>query len=130
MRSLTGAGLAILFLTLFAFTPVSEAVEVPDPKVCDSESDEVRTARPGGSVATKASGKVSKMDQRNFCLALHPIKDPVNRFKHKDHSNFYCSLVLNRDMQNYCYAVVIGDPKRCDLIVSKEVEKECLEKSK
>ncbi len=130
MRSLTGGGLAILFLTLFAFTPVSEAVEVPDPKVCDTETDEVRTARPGGSVATQASGKVSKMDQRNLCLALHPIKDPVDRTMHKDHSMYYCSLVLNRDMQNYCYAVVKGNVKMCDLIVSKEVEKECLEKSK
>ena len=49
---------------------------------------------------------------------------------YEEHSMYYCSLVLNRDMQNYCYGVVQGNVKMCDLIVSKKVEKECLEKSK
>lgn len=130
MRMSTGATLAILLLSLLAFTPVSNAVEVPDPAVCDADTDEARAGKPGGSVAAQASGKVSQMDQRNLCLALHPIKDPVNRFMHKDHSTYYCTLILNRDAQNYCYGVVKGEPKYCDLIVSPQVEKDCLEKSK
>jgi len=38
-------------------------------------------------------------------------------------------LILNRDIQTYCYAVVEKNSKKCDLIVSKELEEECLKKS-
>ena len=144
--------LLIVFLTSWAFVPLSwAAVEVPDPKLCDAESAEVRQGRPGGaevktvdgvgpmqkmtraqeawSSAAKASGKIPGPDKRHLCLALNPIKNPENRFKHKDHSTFYCTQILNRDIQNYCYAVVEKNSKKCDLIVSKELEKECLKKS-
>ena len=144
--------LLIVFLTSWAFAPLSwAAVEVPDPKLCDAESTEVRQGRPGGaevktvdgvgpmqkmtraeeawSSAAKASGKIPALDKRHLCLALNPIKNPENRFKHKDHSTFYCTQILNRDIQNYCYAVVEKNSKKCDLIVSKELEKECLKKS-
>ncbi|HAX45420.1 MAG TPA: hypothetical protein DCX78_01140 [Nitrospina sp.] len=130
MRKLAGAGLAVLFLSVMSFVPVSEAVEIPDPKICDTETAEARAGRPGGSVASKASGNVSAQDQRHLCLALHPIKDPTNRFMHKDHSTYYCTLILNRDSQAYCYAVLQADPKKCNNIVSKELETDCLEKSK
>ena len=82
------------------------------------------------SAAAKSSGNVSKEDKRHLCLALSPIKNPESRYKHKDHSNYYCTLILNRDSQAYCYAVVTGDPKQCNNIVSSELEKECLEKAK
>ena len=144
--------LLIVFLTSWAFAPLSwAAVEIPDPKLCDAESTEVRQGRPGGaevktvdgvgpmqkmtraekawSSAAKASGKIPPPDKRHLCLALNPIKNPENRFKHKDHSTFYCTQILNRDIQNYCYAVVEKNSKKCDLIVSKELEKECLKKS-
>ena len=144
--------LLIVFLTSWAFAPLSwAAVEVPDPELCDAESVEVRQGRPGGaevktvdgvgpmqkmtraqeawSSAAKASGKIPAPDKRHLCLALNPIKNPENRFKHKDHSTFYCTQILNRDIQNYCYAVVEKNSKKCDLIVSKELEKECLKKS-
>ena len=144
--------LLIVFLTSWAFAPLSwAAVEIPDPKLCDAESTEVRQGRPGGaevktvdgvgpmqkmtraeeawSSAAKASGKIPAPDKRHLCLALNPIKNPENRFKHKDHSTYYCTLILNRDIQAYCYAVVEKNSKKCDLIVSKEPEKECLKKS-
>ena len=144
--------LLIVFLTSWPCAPLSwAAVEVPDPKLCDAESAEVRQGRPGGaevktvdgvgpmqkmtraeeawSSAAKASGKIPALDKRHLCLALNPIKNPENRFKHKDHSTFYCTQILNRDIQNYCYAVVEKNSKKCDLIVSKELEKECLKKS-
>ena len=144
--------LLIVFLTSWAFAPLSwAAVEVPAPKLCEAESPEVRQGRPGGaevktvdgvgpmqkmtraqeawSSAAKASGKIPGPDKRHLCLALNPIKNPENRFKHKDHSTFYCTQILNRDIQNYCYAVVEKNSKKCDLIVSKELEKECLKKS-
>ena len=152
MKIGTGVWLLIVFLTLLAFAPLSwAAVEVPDPELCDTESMEVRQGRPGGaevrtvdgigpmkkmtraqeawSSAAKASGKIPALDKRHLCLALNPIKNPENRFKHKDHSTFYCTQILNRDIQNYCYAVVEKNSKKCDLIVSKELEKECLKKS-
>ena len=152
MQIRTGVWLLIVFLTSWAFAPLSwAAVEIPDPKLCDAESTEVRQGRPGGaevrtvdgvgpmekmtraeeawSSAAKASGKIPALDKRHLCLALNPIKNPENRFKHKDHSTFYCTQILNRDIQNYCYAVVEKNSKKCDLIVSKELEKECLKKS-
>ena len=152
MRTLTGAGLAILFLSLFVFAPVLEAAEVPDPTLCDRESKETRKGRPGGaevatvdgrgptekmkrtqeawSSAAKARGKIPPPDRRHLCLALNPIKDTTNRSMHKDYSAYYCTLILNRDIQTYCYALVEKSPKKCDLIVSKELEKECLSKTK
>ncbi len=146
------AQLLIVFLVSWALVPsLWAAVEIPDPKLCDAESVEVRQGRPGGaeirtvdgvgpmgkmsraqeawSSAAKASGKIPAPDKRHLCLALNPIKNPENRFKHKDHSTFYCTQILNRDIQNYCYAVVEKNSKKCDLIVSKELEKECLKKS-
>ena len=152
MRIRTGAWLLVLTLASWVFVPsLWAAVEIPDPKLCDAESAEVRQGRPGGaevrtvdgmgpmekmtraqaawSSAAKASGKIPPLDKRHLCLALNPIKNPENRFKHKDHSTFYCTQILNRDIQNYCYAVVEKNSKKCDLIVSKELEKECLKKS-
>ena len=153
MRIRTCAWLLVLSLASWALAPsLWAAVEIPDPELCDAESAEVRQGRPGGaevrtvdgvgpmqkmtraeeawSSAAKASGKIPGPDKRHLCLALNPIKNPENRFKHKDHSTFYCTQILNRDIQNYCYAVVEKNSKKCDLIVSKELEQECLVKSK
>ena len=153
MKIGTRTCLFMVFLASWAFAPsLWAAVEIPDPKLCDAESTEVRQGRPGGaevktvdgvgpmekmsraqaawSSASKASGKISGSDKRHLCLALNPIKNPENRFKHKDHSTYYCTLILNRDIQAYCYSVAEKNPKKCDLIVSKELEKECLVKSK
>ena len=152
MKIGAGTWLLMTCLTSWAFAPsLWAAVEIPDPKLCDDESAEVRQGRPGGaevkvvdgvgpmqkmtraqeawSSAAKASGKIPGPDKRHLCLALNPIKNPENRFKHKDHSTYYCTLILNRDIQAYCYAVVEKNSKKCDLIVSKELEKECLKKS-
>ena len=152
MRVGIKAQLLIACLVSWALVPsLWAAVEIPDPTLCDTESMEVRQGRPGGaevktvdgvgpmhkmtraqeawSSAAKASGKIPPPDKRHLCLALNPIKNPENRFKHKDHSTFYCTQILNRDIQNYCYAVVEKNSKKCDLIVSKELEKECLKKS-
>jgi len=147
------SGLTVLMMVFFVFALVSPiiAAEVPDPTACDGDGLVVRKGRPGiasvevrdgvgptkklvrdgiYSAAAKSSGKVSKEDKRHLCLALSPIKNPESRYAHKDHSNYYCTLILNRDSQAYCYAVVLGNPKQCDNIVSSELEKECLEKSK
>ena len=146
-------GLTVLMMVFFILAWVSPimAADVPDPTACDGDGAVVRKGRPGiasvevrdgvgpmkkmirdgiYSSAAKSSGKVSKEDKRHLCLALSPIKNPESRYAHKDHSNYYCTLILNRDSQAYCYAVVLGNPKQCDNIVSSDLEKECLEKSK
>ena len=153
MRQYNRAGLTVLMMAflIFALAPSTMAAEIPDPTACDGDGISVRKGRPGiasvevrdgvgptkklvrdgiYSAAAKSSGKVSEEDKRHLCLALSPIKNPENRFLHKDHSNYYCTLILNRDSQAYCYAVVTGDPKQCNNIVSSELEKECLEKAK
>ncbi len=144
-------GWLVVSLTFFIGAPPSMAADVADTKACDEITQEVRKGRPGVdpvtvvdgqgpmtemkktglfSSAAKPTGKLSKEDERNLCLALTPINNPESRYKHKDHSIYYCTLILNRDSQAYCYAIVQGDPKKCDNIVSKELEKECLVKSK
>ena len=147
------AALTVWMMAFFLIALVSSsmAAEVPDPTACDQDGVTVRKGRPGiasvevrdgvgptkelvrdgiYSAAAKSSGKVSKEDKRHLCLALSPIKNPESRYKHKDHSNYYCTLILNRDSQAYCYAVVTGDPKQCNNIVSSDLEKLCLKKSK
>ncbi len=151
MRMNKATNWILLLLAFFMSTPLSLAAEVANTNACDEITQEVRKGRPGVSSVTvidgkgptdpmsrtglfssaaKPTGKLSKEDQRNLCLALTPISDPESRYKHKDHSSYYCTLILNRDSQAYCYAIVLGDPKKCDNIVSAELEKECLAKSK
>ena len=153
MRQNNKVALTVWMMTLFLITLVSfsMAAEVPDPTACDKDGVTVRKGRPGiasvevrdgvgptkelirdgiYSAAAKSSGNVSKEDKRHLCLALSPIKNPESRYKHKDHSNYYCTLILNRDSQAYCYAVVTGDLSKCNNIVSSELEKLCLKKSK
>ena len=142
-------GWLLVSLAFFIGAPLSMAAEVADTKACDEITQDVRKGRPGVAPVTvvdghgpmtkmkmtgfrsvaKPTGKLSKEDERNLCLALTPISNPESRYKHKDHSIYYCTLILNRDSQAYCYGVVQGDPKKCDNIVSRELEKECLVKS-
>ncbi len=143
--------LVVVSLTFFIGVSPSVAVDAADTKSCDEITQDVRKGRPGVdpvtvvdgqgpltemkktglfSSAAKPTGKLSKEDERNLCLALTPVSNPESRYKQKDHSIYYCTLILNRDSQSYCYGVVQGDPKKCDNIVSKELEKECLVKSK
>ena len=142
-------GWLLVSLAFFIGAPLSMAADVADTKACDEITQDVRKGRPGVDPVTvidghgpmtkmkmtgfrsvaKPTGKLSKEDERNLCLSLTPISNPESRYKHKDHSIYYCTLILNRDSQAYCYGVVQGDPKKCDNIVSRELEKECLVKS-
>jgi hypothetical protein len=66
----------------------------------------------------------------SLSLALHPIKNPENRYRDKDHSSYYCSLMeyqKDRDMANFCSAVVKGDATICANIGSVELDKTCVE---
>jgi hypothetical protein len=68
-------------------------------------------------------------DKRNLCRATHPLdKENKNRYQNKDHSDYYCSLIKNRDSQSFCYAVVNKNKLQCGLIVNPNLEKECYAK--
>jgi hypothetical protein len=144
-------GWVVVSLAFFMGASLSIAAEVANTKACDQISQDVRKGRPGVdpvtvidgkgpttemtrtglfSSAAKPTGKLSKEDERNLCLALTPITNPESRYKHKDHSTYYCTLILNRDSQTYCFAVVQGNSGNCGNIVSSELEKECLAKAK
>ncbi len=70
--------------------------------------------------------KEKEKDKINLCRAFNPKQsDNKNRYQNKNHSNYYCSLIKNRDLQTYCYAVVGNNKVQCGLIVDADVEKEC-----
>ncbi len=74
--------------------------------------------------------KEESSDRRNLCLAKINDRaegDPLdqNRYQNKDHSAYYCTLIRNRDLQNYCYAVIERNSKKCELLGSVKLENEC-----
>ena len=73
--------------------------------------------------------EVKDADRRNLCLAVPKGDvDPTVSFgyKRKDHTNYYCTLIRSRDLQNLCWAVVGPNKSRCDLIGDKKLEEECM----
>ena len=72
--------------------------------------------------------EVKDPDRRNLCLAV-PQGDVGSTvsfgYKRKDHSNYYCTLIKNRDLQNLCWAIVGPNKSKCDLIIDKKLEEEC-----
>ncbi|NIQ03391.1 MAG: hypothetical protein GWM98_25940 [Nitrospinaceae bacterium] len=72
----------------------------------------------------------NSLDERNFCLAMiNDHGEAKNRYKNKDHSSYYCSLIRDRDKQNLCQAIIDSDSNRCALIGDKNMEKECRSKT-
>ena len=86
---------------------------------------------PGLSFSEEPAAKgpcdgIADLDDRNLCLAFKGInKDKENRYLNKSHDSYYCSLVKNRDKQNYCYGVTQQTKSMCDLIVDKKLEEKC-----
>lgn len=71
-------------------------------------------------------GSIADSDKANLCRAkLKEDEGEKNRYTSKDHRSYYCSLINDRDMQNYCYAVVSHNKNMCDLVVDKNLEAEC-----
>lgn len=75
--------------------------------------------------AAGACADVTDPDRKNLCLVKSADKDKKFGYENKDHRNYYCSLVKDRDLQTMCYAIVSGKMGSCDLIVNPDVEKEC-----
>ncbi|CAI2718772.1 hypothetical protein [Nitrospina watsonii] len=95
----------------------------------------ITLAIPGvGFAAPKADADpcaaVNDMDEKNLCRAFEIEKkltaeEKENRYKNKNHSSYYCSLIKSRDKQTYCYAVVNKERTQCGLIVDADLEKQC-----
>ncbi|QPJ65366.1 MAG: hypothetical protein G3M78_08165 [Candidatus Nitrohelix vancouverensis] len=102
------SALGVMFLAGFISLPQAGAEEVADVSMCTAITNPL---------------------EKNLCLALHPIKNPQNRYQHKDHSIYYCSLMQyqkDRDMMNFCTAVVQSDPGMCSNIGDTKLEKICV----
>ena len=112
MELLKGEWLAAMLACVFLLGPVAAKAQYPALPGKETKCDEIKDA-----------------DRRNLCLAVPQGEvDPSVSFgyKRKDHSNYYCTLIRNRDLQNLCWAVVGPNKSKCDLVVDKKLEEECL----
>ena len=78
-----------------------------------------------GPPASGDCASIPDGDRKNLCNVKSADKDKKFGYENKDHRNYYCSLVKDRDMQTMCYAIVSGKVASCDLIVNPDIEKEC-----
>lgn len=69
--------------------------------------------------------KLANADDKNLCLSKSKDEDKAYGYTNKDHSHYYCTLIKNRDKQNFCYALANTNPNMCSLIVEKKLEDEC-----
>ncbi len=69
-------------------------------------------------------------DQLNLCRAFEidkakTAKQKTNRYRNKNHSAYYCSLIKDRELKNYCFAVSTQTKSSCANIVDPKLEKKC-----
>lgn len=74
-------------------------------------------------------------DQLNLCRAFEIDKAKTaeqkkNRYQNKNHTTYYCSLIKDRDLQTFCFAVANKQLSGCGNIVDAKLEKECNAKVK
>jgi hypothetical protein len=75
------------------------------------------------------------MDQLNLCRAFEIDKAKTkaqkkNRYQNKNHSTYYCSLIKDREIQKYCFAVASQTKSQCANLVDPKLEKKCNAKVK
>ena len=75
------------------------------------------------------------LDQLNLCRAFEIDKAKTadqkkNRYQNKNHTTYYCSLIKDRELKNYCFAVATQTRSGCANIVDPKLEKECNAKIK
>ena len=105
MKRKYSAWMSILAVSAFLFLPTLVTAEEPKDKVsCD---------------------EIKNPDDRNFCLATGIKKGKNYGYTKKNHDAYYCSLIRNRDRQNYCNGIINNTKNSCGLIVDKKLEEEC-----
>jgi hypothetical protein len=75
------------------------------------------------------------LDQLNLCRAFEIDKAKTadqkkNRYQNKNHTTYYCSLIKDRELKNYCFAVTTQTRSGCANIVDAKLEKKCNAKIK
>ena len=75
------------------------------------------------------------LDQMNLCRAFEIDKAKTaeqkkDRYQNKNHTMYYCSLIKDRELQKFCFAVASQTKSGCANIVDAKLEKECNAKIK
>jgi len=75
------------------------------------------------------------LDQLNLCRAFEidkakTAKQKKNRYQNKNHTTYYCSLIKDRELQKYCFAVASQTKSQCANLVDPKLEKKCNAKVK
>jgi len=79
--------------------------------------------------------KHKDLDQLNLCRAFEIDKAKTNeqkknRYQNKNHTTYYCSLIKDREIQKYCFAVASQTKSQCGNLVDPKLEKKCNSKVK
>ncbi len=74
--------------------------------------------------------KHKDLDQLNLCRAFEIDKAKTaeqkkNRYQNKNHTTYYCSLIKDRELQKYCFAVASQTKSQCANLVDPKLEKKC-----
>ncbi|MDH5763778.1 MAG: hypothetical protein OEZ51_12400 [Nitrospinota bacterium] len=94
---------------------------------------------PNGSQAEPNTGDPCEQhkdkDQLNLCRAFEIDKAKTdeqkqNRYQNKNHTTYYCSLIKDRELQKFCFAVASQSKTQCGNIVDPKLEQECNDKIK
>lgn len=114
MKNLNTLGLLGLMLGLVLMAP---AMSQADPKAADP------------------CAQHKDLDQLNLCRAFEIDKAKTaeqkkDRYKNINHSTYYCSLIKDRELQKYCFAVATQTKSSCANIVDAKLEKKCNAKIK
>ena len=114
MKKLNSLGLLGLMLSLILLVPtVSQAApKSGDPCVKHKDNDKLNLCR--AFEIDKAKTKEQKK----------------NRYQNKNHSTYYCSLIKDRELQKYCFAVTTQTKSGCGNLVDPKLEKQCNAKVK
>jgi len=115
MRKINTLGLLGLMVGLVLMVP--SAVLAADSKTADP------------------CAKHKDLDQLNLCRAFEIDKAKTaeqkkNRYQNKNHTTYYCSLIKDRELKNYCFAVATQTKSGCGNLVDPELEKKCNAKIK
>ena len=69
-------------------------------------------------------------DQLNLCRAFEiddakTKEQKKNRYQNKNHTTYYCSLIKDRELQKFCFAVATQTRSGCGNLVDSKLEKKC-----
>ena len=70
------------------------------------------------------------LDQLNLCRAFEidnakTKAQKKNRYQNKNHTTYYCSLIKDRELQKFCFAVATQTKSGCGNLVDSKLENKC-----